>query len=87
MENKYRIINDCLYKLKQSSMPPIERLRIELLLIQMKSLLLKDGVDAEARCKLLSEMRRICRSSHFEGEERAELRERFKEVLDMLESL
>ena len=87
MENKYRIINDCLYKLKLSGMPPIEKLRIELLLIQMKSLLLKDGVEAEARYKLLSEMRRICRSSLFEGEEMADLKERFKEVLSMLESL
>ena len=41
MDNQYRIINQCLQLLKQSEMPTIKKLRVEIQLIQMKRLLLK----------------------------------------------
>lgn len=69
MDKQYSIINQCLQLLKQSDMPTIKKLRVEIQLIQMKRLLLNDDIMSEITCGfggeemfegLLGQMRRIC---------------------------
>jgi hypothetical protein len=69
MDNQYRIINQCLQLLKQSEMPTIKKLRVEIQLIQMKRLLLNDSLPADVKIGpcgedvfegLLTQMRGIC---------------------------
>lgn len=72
MEHQYSIINQCLQLLKQSDLPTIKKLRVEIQLIQMKRLLLNDALTSELMSDscgeevfegLLNQMRRICRGS------------------------
>ena len=44
MDYEYCIINQCLQLLKQSDLPTIKKLRVEIQLIQMKRLLLNDAL-------------------------------------------
>jgi hypothetical protein len=69
MGYRYSIINQCMQLLKQSELPTIKKLRVEILLIQLKRLLLDDEMSAEPKfgpCgeeafdALLNQMRRIC---------------------------
>jgi len=94
MDNQYRIINQCLQLLKQSEMPTIKKLRVEIQLIQMKRLLLNDAIPNEVRCGscgeevfegLLHQMKRICGGS-YEGEALADLMERIGGMLAVLGS-
>jgi len=62
------IVNECLALLKQADMPPIKKLRIEIQLIQMKRLLLRNDFPAES-CEdilreMLSELRRVGKGEH-----------------------
>lgn len=72
MDHQYIIINKCLQLLKQSDMATMNKLRVELQLIQMKRILLNHNVPHElkyASCGeevfegLFSDMRRICEGS------------------------
>lgn len=72
MEHQYSIINQCLQLLKQSDLPTIKKLRVEIQLIQMKRLLLNDALTNEIMSDscgeevfegLLNQMRRISRGS------------------------
>ena len=92
MDSQYSIINQCLHLLKQSNIPTINRLRVEIQLIQMKRLLLNDAADPGGSCTfcgeepfrdLLSDMRRVC-GGGCEGEALAELTERINGMLAML---
>ena len=94
MDNQYRIINQCLQLLKQSEMPTIKKLRVEIQLIQMKRLLLNDALPNEVKCGscgedvfegLLSQMRGICNGS-CDGEALTELMERIGGMLTILGS-
>ena len=94
MDNQYRIINQCLQLLKQSEMPTIKKLRVEIQLIQMKRLLLNDALPNEVKCGscgedvfegLLSQMRGIC-SGDCDGEALIELMERIGGMLTILGS-
>jgi len=94
MDNQYRIINQCLQLLKQSDMPTIKKLRVEIQLIQMKRLLLNDAVPKEVRCGpcgtevfegLLSQMRKIC-GGNCEGEALSELMDSIGGMLTILGS-
>jgi hypothetical protein len=92
MDNQYRIINQCLQLLKQSEMPTIKKLRVEIQLIQMKRLLLNDALPNEVRCGscgedvfegLLSQMRGICAGS-CDGDALADLMSRIGGMLTIL---
>lgn len=81
MDHQYSIVNQCLQLLKQSDMPTIKKLRVEIQLIQMKRLLLNDNVPSEVLCGscgedvfegLLFQMRGIC-GGNCEGEAVADL--------------
>ena len=94
MDNQYRIINQCLQLLKQSEMPTIKKLRVEIQLIQMKRLLLNDTLPSEVRSGpcgedvfegLLSQMRGICGGS-CDGEALGSLMERIGGILAILGS-
>jgi hypothetical protein len=94
MDNQYRIINQCLQLLKQSEMPTIKKLRVEIQLIQMKRLLLNDALPAEVKCGscgedvfegLLSQMRGICAGSN-DGDALADLMKRIGGMLAVLGS-
>jgi hypothetical protein len=94
MDNQYRIINQCLQLLKQSDMPTIKKLRVEIQLIQMKRLLLNDALPNEVKCGscgeevfegLLSQMRGICGGTN-NTEELGELMERIGGMLAILGS-
>lgn len=94
MDNQYRIINQCLQLLKQSEMPTIKKLRVEIQLIQMKRLLLNDAIPNEVRCGtcgedvfegLLCQMRRIC-GGKCEGDALSELMDRIGGMLTILGS-
>jgi hypothetical protein len=72
MDLQYSIINQCLQLLKQSDLPTIKKLRVEIQLIQMKRLLLNDAIPTEVQSgscsmeafeELLTQMRRICAGS------------------------
>lgn len=92
MDHHYSIINQCLQLLKQSDMPTIKKLRVEIQLIQMKRLLLNDSIVKEIRNGsggddlfegLLSQMQRICRGSS-EGEAVTDLMDRIRGMLTVL---
>jgi len=92
MDHQYSIINQCLQLLKQSDMPTIKKLRVEIQLIQMKRLLLNDNLTNEimrGSCGedvfegLLSQMRRIC-GGGCEGEALTDLMERIGGMLSVL---
>jgi hypothetical protein len=92
MDNQYRIINQCLQLLKQSEMPTIKKLRVEIQLIQMKRLLLNDALPIEVKCGscgedvfegLLSQMRCICGGTS-DGEALTDLMERIGGMLSSL---
>jgi len=94
MDNQYRIINQCLQLLKQSEMPTIKKLRVEIQLIQMKRLLLNDALPNEVKCGscgedvfegLLSQMRGVC-SGGCDGEGLTLLMERIGAMLAILGS-
>lgn len=72
MEQQFGIINQCLHLLKQSDLPAIKKLRTEIQLIQVKRLLLKDGLSNDMKCGpggedmfdgLLCQMRKMCGSN------------------------
>ena len=92
MDHQYSIINQCLQMLKQSDMPTIKKLRVEIQLIQMKRLLLNDNLSEEmmkGSCGedvfegLLCQMRRIC-GGGCEGEALTDLMERIGGMLTVL---
>ena len=92
MDQQYSIINQCLQLLKQSDMPTIKKLRVEIQLIQMKRLLLndnltndivKDSCGEDVFEGLLSQMRRIC-GGGYEGEALADMMERIGGMLTVL---
>jgi len=94
MDNQYRIVNQCLQLLKQSDLPTIKKLRVEIQLIQMKRLLLNDGISKEVRngscgddvfVGLLCEMQKIC-DGNADGEVLAELMDRMAGMLSVLGS-
>lgn len=60
MDHQYNIINQCLQLLKQSDIPTIKKLRVEIQLIQMKRLLLNQELS---KSKLLES----CGDAAFEG--------------------
>lgn len=92
MDYQYSIINQCLQLLKQSDMPTIKKLRVEIQLIQMKRLLLNEAIPKEAEngtCGedefegLLTQMRRIC-GGNYEGEALSSLMDRIGGMLLVL---
>lgn len=92
MDHQYSIINQCLQLLKQSDMPTIKKLRVEIQLIQMKRLLLNDTLASDMSRNgcgddvfegLLSQMRRIC-CERYEGEALTDLMERIGGMLNVL---
>jgi hypothetical protein len=89
MEHQYSIINQCLQLLKQSDMPTIKRLRVEIQLIQMKRLLLNEDISHELKSgpcgrdvfeALLNQMRNLCG----EGSERDLLPDLMERIGGML---
>jgi hypothetical protein len=93
MDHQYSIINQCLQLLKQSDMPTIKRLRVEIQLIQMKRLLLNEAIAKEVKygpCGtdvfegLLGQMRGICGSQGGEGDGLADLMSRIGGMLTVL---
>ena len=94
MDRQYSIINQCLTLLRQSEMPTIKKLRVEIQLIQMKRLLLNDALTNEVKCGscgedvfegLLSQMRGICGGTS-DGEALAQLMDRIGGMLAALGS-
>jgi hypothetical protein len=94
MDNQYRIINQCLQLLKQSEIPTIKKLRVEIQLIQMKRLLLNDALPNEVKCGscgedvfegLLNQMRTIC-GGNCDGEVLSDLMGRIGGMLTILGS-
>lgn len=92
MDQQYGIINQCLQLLKQSDMPTIKRLRVEIQLIQMKRLLLNEAIPTEIKSGpcgkdvfegLLGQMRKICGGS-CEGEVLHDLMDRIGGMLTVL---
>lgn len=92
MDTQYRIINQCLQLLKQSEIPTIKKLRVEIQLIQMKRLLLNDSLPNEVKCGscgeevfegLLHQMRGIC-SGSCDGEALTQLMDRIGGMLTIL---
>lgn len=92
MDHQYSIINQCLQLLKQSDMPTIKKLRVEIQLIQMKRLLLNDSLTSDLAHNscgddvfdgLLNQMRRIC-CGRYEGEALTDLMERIGGMLTVL---
>jgi hypothetical protein len=92
MDHQYSIINQCLQLLKQSDMPTIKKLRVEIQLIQMKRLLLNDAISSDIRCGscgedvfegLLGQMRGIC-GGNCEGDALSDLMNRIGGMLNDL---
>lgn len=92
MDQQYGIINQCIQLLKQSDMPTIKRLRVEIQLIQMKRLLLNEAISRDVMSGpcgkdvfdgLLNQMRKICGGS-CEGETLRELMDRIGGMLHVL---
>jgi hypothetical protein len=92
MSHKYIIVNQCLQLLKQSNLPTIKKLLVEIKLIQMKRLLLDEEVPSTTLCgycgenvfeTLLCQMRRVS-GGDYEGETLADLMERMSGVLTVL---
>jgi hypothetical protein len=93
MDYQYIIVNQCLQLLKQSNLPTIKKLRVEIQLIQMKRLLLEDD-DLPGKVMygsygdspfdgLLSQMGKIC-GGNYEGETLTDLMERMSGMLTVL---
>jgi len=94
MDKQYHIINQCLALLKQSGMPTIKKLRVEIQLIQMKRLLLNDALPTEVRCGscgeevfegLLNQMHGVCCGS-CDGDALSQLMDRIGDMLTILGS-
>jgi hypothetical protein len=92
MSHKYIIVNQCLQLLKQSNLPTIKKLLVEIKLIQMKRLLLDEDVPSTSTCgycgenvfeALLCQMRRIS-GGDYEGETLTDLMERMSGMLMVL---
>ena len=92
MDHQYSIINQCLQLLKQSDMPTIKRLRVEIQLIQMKRLLLNEAISKDIMAGpcgkevfegLLGQMRGIC-GGNYEGDHLPELMNRIGGMLTIL---
>jgi hypothetical protein len=93
MDYQYIIVNQCLQLLKQSNLPTIKKLRVEIQLIQMKRLLLADddlpskvmygSYDDSPFDGLLSQMGKIC-GGNYEGETLTDLMERMSGMLTVL---
>lgn len=92
MDQHYSIINQCLQLLKQSDIPTIKKLRVEIQLIQMKRLLLNDNMSREVMnrtCgeevfeRLLAKMRKIAKGNP-EPEELTELMKCIAGMLSVL---
>ena len=92
MDYKYSILNQCLQVLKQSDMPTIKKLRVELLLIQIKRILLNDDLSNKNKSGccgegmfegLLNQMRGIC-GGNYEGSCLSELMDRMGGMLSTL---
>ncbi|MBU5613624.1 hypothetical protein [Geomonas azotofigens] len=92
MDHQYSIINQCLQLLKQSDLPTIKKLRVEIQLIQMKRLLLNDRLTNDmvtGACGedvfegLLNQMRRICGEGS-QGDALTDLMERIGGMLTEL---
>lgn len=92
MDQHYSIINQCLQLLKQSDIPTIKKLRVEIQLIQMKRLLLNDAMPKEVinrTCgeevfeRLLAQMRKIAKGNA-EPEDLTELMKCIAAMLSVL---
>lgn len=91
MDYQYSIVNQCLQLLKQSNLPTIKKLRVEIQLIQMKRLLLEEDSKASvpACCGdiyfegLLSQMGQIC-GGDYDGETLTDVMERMSGMLTSL---
>lgn len=92
MSHKYLIVNQCLQLLKQSNLPTIKKLLVEIKLIQMKRLLLDDDVPSSSKCGycgesvfegILSQMRNVCGGDQ-ESENLPALLDRMSGVLMVL---
>jgi hypothetical protein len=93
MDYQYIIVNQCLQLLKQSNLPTIKKLRVEIQLIQMKRLLLEEDEDTgkvntgpfgESDFDgLLTQMGKIC-GGNYEGETLTDLMERMSGMLTVL---
>src|SRR5512146_2030408 len=93
MDHQYSIINQCLQLLKQSDIPTVKKLRVEIQLIQMKRLLLNDSILREIKNGpgsdelfqgLLNQMQRICCCGSSEGDAVTDLMERIRTMLTTL---
>ena len=93
MVHQYSVINQCLQLLKQSDMPTIKRLRVEIQLIQMKRLLLNEAIAKEVMVGpcgtevfdgLLGQMRGICSGDEYENEGLTDLMSRIGGMLTVL---
>jgi hypothetical protein len=93
MDYQYIIVNQCLQLLKQSNLPTMKKLRVEIQLIQMKRLLLEeDELSGKVTCGpycesdfdgLLTQMGKIC-GGNYEGETLTDLMERMSGMLTVL---
>lgn len=86
---EYKRVNQCIELLKETHLPTIKKLRVEIQLIQMKRLLLADEVPTESRCGscgqplfdgLMDQMGKIC-GGNFDGETLTEQVERLSWLL------
>lgn len=93
MSHKYILVNQCLQLLKQSNLPTIKKLLVEIKLIQMKRLLLDDDIPSASSCGycgesvfegLLAEMRKISGSTYEEDNTLSDLMDRMSGVLMVL---
>ena len=64
---QYRIVNECLPLLKQTDLPSIKKLRIEIQLIQLKRLLLHEDGDRSCSEDTLSQVLCDLRKMHDGG--------------------
>jgi hypothetical protein len=92
MGHRYSIVNQCMQLLKQSDLPTIKKLRVEILLIQLKRLLLDYDIDNEPKIgpcgedvfeELLRQMRCIC-SEDCESDQVSALMEKMGGVVSQL---
>jgi len=60
MNAQYRIVNECLQLLKRSDISQVKKLRVEIQLIQLKRLILKDDRPDRLTCG-------SCREESFDG--------------------
>jgi hypothetical protein len=92
MGHRYSIVSQCMQLLKKSQMPTIKKLRVEILLIQLKRLLLDYDLDKEPKIgpcgedafeELLNQMHSIC-SEDYESEKISELMAKMGSVVTEL---